>query len=127
MRFFPILIILFLCIACSQDSDTEEVPFSDVEVEILFSPSGFGDSGYNDIILYGIRQSCKKYGFKLTMRRPHSVDKGWELYEDWRRKASEDRNSFLSLLLMNMNNCCVQSRPHSSRIKVFCCLRLLRV
>lgn len=90
MRLFPILIILFLCIACSQDSDTEEVPFSDAEVEILFSPSGFGDSGYNDIILYGIRQSCKKYGFKLTMRRPHSVDKGWELYEEWRRKVSED-------------------------------------
>lgn len=89
MKLLSILIILFLCTACSQDSGTEELSFSDAEVEILFSPRGFGDSGYNDIILYGIRQSCKKHGFKLTMHRPQSVDKGWEVYEDWRRKANE--------------------------------------
>lgn len=88
MKVVCTLLILFFCAACSDDSTEEVLSTSNYDVDILFSPAGLGDSGYNDIILYGIQQSCKKHGFNLIMHRPKTVEKGWELYEEWKENHS---------------------------------------
>ena len=85
------IIALFLCSACTKQGGTEELPSKRYEVDVLFSPSGLGDSGYNDIILYGIQQTQMKHGYGLTMHLTDSVEKGWSIYQQWLAEgASED-------------------------------------
>lgn len=85
------IIALFLCTACTEQDGTEELPSKCYEVDVLFSPSGLGDSGYNDIILYGIQQTQMKHGYGLTMHLTDSVEKGWSIYQQWLAEgASED-------------------------------------
>lgn len=52
-------------------------------VNILFSPKGLGDLGYNDNTLYGIRRVCKEYGFLLNIHQPTTKEIGWECYKEW--------------------------------------------
>ena len=80
---FILIIIAFLCAACSKSSDTEELPSDELCVDVLFSTSGLGDSGYNDAILYGVQQASKKYGFKLNFHQPNTVEAGWKCYQEW--------------------------------------------
>lgn len=75
--------VMFLCAACTKQGGTEELPSKRYEVDVLFSPSGLGDSGYNDIILYGIQQTQMKHGYSLTMHLTDSVEKGWSIYQQW--------------------------------------------
>lgn len=89
MKFIYTLLILFFCVACSDDDTEEILSTSQYDVDILFSPAGLGDSGYNDIILYGIQQSCKEHGFNLIMHRPKTIERGWQLYEEWKEEQSD--------------------------------------
>jgi len=77
------IIGLFLCTACNKQGSTEELLSEQYEIDILFSPAGLGDSGYNDMILYGIQQSQIDNGFCLNMHLPDSVEKGWNIYQQW--------------------------------------------
>ncbi len=56
-------------------------------VEVVFSPQGIGDQGYNDKILYGIQKASEKYGFTLAIRIPKDVQKGKKIYEDWLKRG----------------------------------------
>lgn len=40
---------------------------------MVSSPSGFGDLGYNDIILTGLEESRKRLSFDVVMHVPASV------------------------------------------------------
>ena len=57
MRTFLMGLLLLLCAACSSDDGVTEEAAVVREVEVAFSPVGFGDAGYNDAILYGIQLS----------------------------------------------------------------------
>lgn len=90
MKWNFLIIIAFLCVACSNDSDTEELSSDKYNVDILFSTSGLGDSGYNDAILYGIQQASKKYNFKLNFHQPKTVEAGWKCYQEWQNETDDD-------------------------------------
>lgn len=77
------IIALFLCTACTKQGGTEELPSKRYEVDVLFSSSGLGDSGYNDIILYGIQQASVLHGLNLTMHLTDSISLGWTMYQQW--------------------------------------------
>lgn len=91
MRYYIYITLLsLLCVACSKDSDTEE-PSSDIyRVDVLFSTSGLGDSGYNDAILYGMQQASKKFGFKLNFHQPKTIDAGWKCYQKWQDETDDN-------------------------------------
>ena len=74
---------MFLCTACTKQGGTEELPSKRYEVDVLFSSSGLGDSGYNDIILYGIQQASVLHGLNLTMHLTDSINLGWTMYQQW--------------------------------------------
>lgn len=76
-------LLLLLCAACSSDDGVTEEAAVVREVEVAFSPVGFGDAGYNDAILYGIQLSCKAHGFRLRMHCPRTLEEGWEVYQSW--------------------------------------------
>lgn len=80
---------LFSLIACSDndDDDTSSALTSANVVEVVFSPSGFGDLGYNDIILMGLEESRKRLGFDVVMHVPTSVEDGIAIYNKWAKKA----------------------------------------
>lgn len=89
MKWKYLFIMVFLCVACSDSSDTEDLSYDKYQVDILFSTSGLGDSGYNDAILYGIQQASKKYGFKLNFHQPKSVEAGWRCYQEWQNETDD--------------------------------------
>lgn len=80
-------------IACSDDDETagNKTDISDaIEVTVLFSPNGFGDSGYNDYILYGMQRSYLELGYDFTYHVPDDVETGMEIYEAWRTDTLAD-------------------------------------
>ena len=83
MKWYSVFMIVFLCTACSNDGGTEKDPSDQFHVDILFSTSGLGDSGYNDAILYGIQQASMKHGFKVNFHQPKTMEAGWECYQEW--------------------------------------------
>ena len=81
--------------ACSDNDDVDATATRNV-VEVVVSPSGFGDLGYNDIILAGLEESRQRLGFDLVMHVPASVDEGIAIYRRWaEKKGSGERRLFV--------------------------------
>lgn len=95
--------LLFVCVACSEESSVadEQLVSATHKVDILFSPAGLGDSGYNDIILYGIQQSWKQHGFQLEMHQPNSLEVGWRDYETWLQEEADPGTDHLFIFASN--------------------------
>ena len=89
MKWNSVFIMLFLCVACSDGGDAEKELSDRFHVDILFSTSGLGDTGYNDAILYGIQQASMKHGFRLDFHQPMTVDAGWKCYQEWLDKPDD--------------------------------------
>ena len=83
--------ILFSIMGCSDndDNNTSSALISANVVEVVFSPSGFGDLGYNDIILTGLEESRKRLGFDVVMHVPASVEGGIAIYNKWAQKTAK--------------------------------------
>ena len=61
----------------------EEADFSQARVEVVLSPGGVGDQGYNDKILRGLQLAAAQYGFTLAVHIPEEKEQGIHIYEDW--------------------------------------------
>ncbi len=62
----------------------EEIGFiHNYRVEVVLSPGGVGDQGYNDKILRGFQQAAVKYGFTLAIHIPEKKEQGVQIYENW--------------------------------------------
>lgn len=61
----------------------EDFDFSQAKVEVVLSPGGVGDQGYNDKILRGLQQAASLYGFTLAIHIPREKEQGIHIYEDW--------------------------------------------
>ena len=77
--FIIISFFLILLTGCRK----EEIGFINAQVEVVFSPGGVGDQGYNDKILCGFQEAAAKYGFKLALHIPDNKELGIQIYEDW--------------------------------------------
>lgn len=90
--------VLFTIVGCSDNDDDNTTPASASAnvVEVVFSPSGFGDLGYNDIILSGLEESRKRLGFDVVMHVPASVEDGIAIYNKWAQKTAKgERRLFI--------------------------------
>ena len=92
IRVVFIVAILFSIVGCSDNDENNTTPSltSTNVVEVVFSPSGFGDLGYNDIILTGLEESRKRLGFDVMMHVPASVEDGIAIYNKWAQKTAKD-------------------------------------
>ena len=77
--FIIISFFLLLLTGCRK----EEFDFSHARVEVVLSPGGVGDQGYNDLILRGLQEASVKYGFTLAMHIPDEKEQGIQIYDDW--------------------------------------------
>ena len=53
------------------------------QVEVVLSPGGVGDQGYNDKILRGLQRAAVQYGFTLAIHIPEEKEQGIRIYESW--------------------------------------------
>lgn len=69
----------------------EEIGIShNYRVEVILSPGGVGDQGYNDKILRGFQEASVKYGFTLAVHIPEAKEQGAQIYEDWLNTPLDD-------------------------------------
>ena len=63
----------------------EELVFAPTpaQVEVVLSPGGVGDQGYNDKILRGLQRAAVQYGFTLAIHIPEATEQGIRIYESW--------------------------------------------
>ena len=63
----------------------EELVFAPTpaQVEVVLSPGGVGDQGYNDKILRGLERAAVQYGFTLAIHIPEEKEQGIGIYESW--------------------------------------------
>ena len=63
----------------------EELVFAPTpaQVEVVLSPGGVGDQGYNDKILRGLQRAAVQYGFTLAIHIPEAKEQGIRIYESW--------------------------------------------
>lgn len=70
----------------------EEIDFSysNARVEVVISPGGVGDQGYNDNILRGFQKASAKYGFTLALHIPDEKEQGIQIYDEWLNTPLDD-------------------------------------
>lgn len=103
MRKNPFLPLLFLVAAllpasCSDtETDNAAEKANTCIVDVLYSPSGLGDAGYNDLSLTGITKACNDLGLALDVHQPATMEKGWEIYKAWlsEERAPGERRLFI--------------------------------
>ena len=84
--FIIISFFLLLLAGCGK----EELDFSHARVEVVLSPEGVGDQGYNDKILRGFQEASVKYGFTLAFHIPDEKEQGIQIYDDWLNNPLDD-------------------------------------
>lgn len=87
-KFIVLSFFLLLFAGCGK----EEIDFiySNARVDVVLSPGGVGDQGYNDKILRGFQQAAAKYGFTLAVHIPEEKEQGIGIYEDWLNAPLDD-------------------------------------
>lgn len=77
---------LILLAGCRKDNHD----MSNARVEVVFSPQGVGDQGYNDMILRGLQKASAMYGFTLAIHIPLEKEQGLQIYEEWLNSDPDD-------------------------------------
>lgn len=84
--FLPLLLLLaaLLSASCS-DTETDDAAATKgtYVIDVLYSPTGLGDAGYNDLSLNGITKACNDLGIELDVHQPVTMQKGWDIYKQW--------------------------------------------
>lgn len=82
---------LILLAGCGKEELGSDL--SHARVEVVLSPGGVGDQGYNDKILRGLQQAAAQYGFTLAVHIPEEKEQGIRLYEEWQAATLSDECS----------------------------------
>ncbi len=116
IRVVFIVAILFSIVGCSDNDDNNTTPSltSTNVVEVVFSPSGFGDLGYNDIILTGLEEARKRLGFDVVMHVPASIEDGMAIYNQWARKSAPGERRLFIFATNQYESALRQSDVHPS-------------
>ena len=115
-RFFRLFLLAMATLSllgCS-DNDSEDDAVATNVVEVVFSPSGFGDLGYNDIILTGLEEARKRLGFEVVMHVPASIEDGMAIYNQWARKAAPGERRLFIFATNQYESALRQSDVHPS-------------
>ena len=115
-RFFRLFLLAMATLSllgCS-DNDSEDDAVATNVVEVVFSPSGFGDLGYNDIILTGLEEARKRLGFDVVMHVPASIEDGMAIYNQWARKSAPGERRLFIFATNQYESALRQSDVHPS-------------
>lgn len=115
-RFFRLFLLAMATLSllgCS-DNDSEDNAVATNVVEVVFSPSGFGDLGYNDIILTGLEEARKRLGFEVVMHVPASIEDGMAIYNQWARKSAPGERRLFIFATNQYESALRQSDVHPS-------------
>lgn len=112
-RLFLLAMATLSLLGCS-DNDGEDDAVATNVVEVVFSPSGFGDLGYNDIILTGLEEARKRLGFEVVMHVPASIDDGMAIYNQWARKSAPGERRLFIFATNQYESALRQSDVHPS-------------
>ena len=115
-RFFRLFLLAMATLSllgCS-DNDSEDNAVATNVVEVVFSPSGFGDLGYNDIILTGLEEARKRLGFDVVMHVPASIEDGMAIYNQWARKSAPGERRLFIFATNQYESALRQSDVHPS-------------
>lgn len=85
-----ILIIVSTFLSLLWGCEKVDSVYPPAKVEVVFSPQGVGDQGYNDKVLYGLQKASVKYGFTLAVHIPKDVSQGVSAYENWLDRGLEE-------------------------------------
>ena len=85
----PLIMLSFFLVLLA-GCEKEEADFSHARVEVVLSPGGVGDQGYNDKILRGLQQAAAQYGFTLAVHIPEEKEQGILIYNDWLNAPLDD-------------------------------------
>ena len=77
-----IIISFFLILFTGCRKKEIDFSYSNVRVEVVLSPGGVGDQGYNDNILRGFQKASAKYGFTLALHIPDEKEQGIQIYDE---------------------------------------------
>lgn len=93
------LLLSYLSIgSCSKVSSEASPPEVENHVTLLFSLSGIGDAGYNDLILAGVLKAERDMDISLHLLYPTSEEEAGEFISDWVDYGdSQERRSLLIL------------------------------
>jgi basic membrane lipoprotein Med (substrate-binding protein (PBP1-ABC) superfamily) len=91
LRISYIFIIISFFLLLLSGCRKEETVFSNARVEVVLSPGGVGDQGYNDNILRGFQEASVKYGFTLAVHIPEEKEMGIQIYKDWMDAQLDDK------------------------------------
>ena len=80
---YLIMTALALCTLLSGCEKEEAVDANARRVEVVLSPGGVGDQGYNDQILRGFQTAAVRYGFTLAIHIPEEKEQGIQIYNEW--------------------------------------------
>jgi hypothetical protein len=80
---YLIMTALALCTLLSGCEKEEAVDANARRVEVVLSPGGVGDQGYNDQILRGLQTAAVRYGFTLAIHIPEEKEQGIQIYNEW--------------------------------------------
>ena len=90
LRISYIFIIISFFLILFTGCRKEEFDFSHARVEVVLSPGGVGDQGYNDKILRGFQEASVKYGFTLAVHIPDEKEQGMQIYDEWLDTSLDD-------------------------------------
>ena len=115
-RFFRLFLLAMATLSLSgcSDNDSEDNAVATNVVEVVFSPSGFGDLGYNDIILTGLEEARKRLGFDVVMHVPASIEDGMAIYNQWARKSAPGERRLFIFATNQYESALRQSDVHPS-------------
>lgn len=80
--------MLLVLSSCSKQNRLIDI--NRIEIKVLFSPEGFCNIGYNDLILKAIEKNALKYGFEYSIFIPEDFDSGVDHYNEWCNKKIEN-------------------------------------
>lgn len=101
IHLFIFLSILISFSACTDDDATDNSICLN-QINILFSPNGLGDMGYNDLILQGLQTVRKERGeMESYFYTPDNMEEAERIFCDW---LSDDTNGKPSLFVLTTDD-----------------------
>lgn len=106
--------ILFVLSACMKENI--DCSPTKIDVEVLFTPEGFSNTGYSDIVLKAVEKSAQKYGFEYSFCVPDSLEIGMEYYMDWYEdEIDDDVDRSLFIFTSGVYESMLSKAPHPSK------------
>ena len=91
-----LVLATLLCSSCQQD-EAEEMA-TDKQIVVLYSPTGLGDNGYNDLIVKGVQTVYKsRKDARMELVAPKSMDDAAQMIDRWLSLADADTKQLLVL------------------------------